>query len=523
MFYIPSLNNFFIRHGITLKHCEDIIRNSEIISAPKGVCLYRQNEVPDSCYILIKGELSVKFLNIDDNMNPLVIDQHLCGQIAKEYNLSHDINIKAFNRKFNNLNRERNYDHSNLTINQFVAMINQGEEIFEISNTCKMISDYNMLNKINHKTSCYTKSECLLLCLDRKAFTNSIEEPLSVYESNIKLFILNHINVFHKQPSKLFNLYYDKISIEYPHLNEEVIKKGDAENFYLIYKGSCIANLFKHIKYDAGSFIGLEALEDDNKYKYSIRVSESNTILLKFNVNSFVKSFQIYEGLKKELLPLLEKQKAISEEFDKKVKNIVKIFKLKQKDSKTIEGCKKIFLRRDIKKEESKNTVKTSSQYISNSTRNLFLNKSTSNERMLYKVSKHTPHIPLSTRNIFTGINNTSNFPSTRTNSKLALKIKRTPHNKNKILNRTFFTNVNSQCSPLTERPSQIRNLILGKKKCISLRKNLAPLFIRSRNYVNTRTTTSTLSNKTDRNRTVLFYETQNYNIPLAHVLATDN
>ena len=56
----------------------------------------------------------MKFLNIDDNMNPLVIDQHLCGQIAKEYNLSHDINIKAFNRKFNNLNRERNYDHSDL-------------------------------------------------------------------------------------------------------------------------------------------------------------------------------------------------------------------------------------------------------------------------------------------------------------------------------------------------------------------------------------------------------------------------
>lgn len=66
-----------------------------------------------------------------------------------------------------------------------------------------------------------------------------------------------------------------------------------------------------------------------------------------------------------------------------------------------------------------------------------------------------------------------------------------------------------------------MRNLVLGKKKYISLRKNLGPLFERScsRNKNHPKICKEVIEN----NKTVVYYETQNYNIPLAHTLIKEH
>lgn len=517
------------------------------MNLPKNVCLFHQGTIPDCCYILIKGNLSVRYSNIEDDTEPLDIDdlRILKLKVASEYNINH--HFKCSNITSTSLNYdEKEKVNDNHIINKTPEKNNNYEdEILEISNQCIFISDNNLINKQPHTTSLYTKSNCLLLSLEKKDFSSSLLKNLSSFDSNMKLFILNHIKTFQKLPSHIFNYHYSKIEKLYPQINDEIFISSFAKNnksFYLIFKGTCAAKSLHPIKYDRGNFFGLESLQNKKVYNYTVKVVEVNTILLKFNIEYFNDSIS---KLKSELLPLLEKQKEISTEYTQKAKDIAQIFNIKNKLKllKVNKGLCKKLLSTEHNQEEKCNLLKVQNTFISNSAKNIFekkrKNRTVSKNKLKVNTSQTTtkiPYIQLSNRKT---IDNYGNINQTfrqnlnlTTFSKANCSISKIypPKLKNKIYlnftsdkeNSNIFLNTSSYkvCCPSTTRCT-MRNFVLGKKKFIALRKNLGPLFERScsRNENHPKTCKEIIEN----NKSVVYYETQNYNIPLAHTLIKEH
>ena len=91
----------------------------------------------------------------------------------------------------------------------------------------------------------------------------------------------------------------------------------------------------------------------------------------------------------------------------------------------------------------------------------------------------------------------------------------------------TFLKGGNSSLRgcPMTERQS-LRKIKYNK---ISIRKNLIPLFDKrkTRNIVyntmkNTIDSNRTIKNSIENSKSIVYYETQNYNIPLVHTLINE-
>ena len=76
------------------------------MNLPKNVCLFHQGSIPDCCYILIKGNLSVRYSNIDDDTEPVDLDdlRILKLKVANEYNISHHFKCR------NMMSSSLNYD-----------------------------------------------------------------------------------------------------------------------------------------------------------------------------------------------------------------------------------------------------------------------------------------------------------------------------------------------------------------------------------------------------------------------------
>ena len=518
------------------------------MNLPKNVCLFHQGSIPDCCYILIKGNLSVRYSNIDDDTEPVDLDdlRILKLKVANEYNISHHFkcrNMMSSSLNYDEKEKVNDYHIINKTPERNCNNYNNNyeEEILEISDQCIFISDNNLINKQPHTTSLYTKSNCLLLCLEKKDFCNSLLKNLSSFDSNMKLFILNHIKTFQKLPSNIFNYHYSKIEKLYPQINDEIFISSFSKNnksFYLIFKGTCAAKSLHPIKYDRGNFFGLESLQSKKDYNYTVKVVEVNTILFKFNVEYFNHSIS---ELKSELLPLLEKQKEIATEYIQKAKDIAQIFNIKSKlkllkvNNKGL--CKKL-LNAEHNQEEKCNLLKVKNTFVSNSAKNIFekkrKNRTVSKNKLKVNISKTTtkiPYIQLSNRKTIENYENVNQTFRQNLNvttfSKVNCSISKIyqPKLKNKMYlnfttdkeNSNIFLNTSYKVGCPSTTRSTMRNLVLGKKKYISLRKNLGPLFEKSCSL--NKNHPKICKEVIENNKTVVYYETQNYNIPLAHTL----
>ena len=115
----------------------------------------------------------------------------------------------------------------------------------------------------------------------------------------------------------------------FANVNDEITVKGKSVSkyFYFIYKGSCVITSPKvdKLKIDKGNFIGLESLTKDIcNYKYTIQPTDNNTILIRFSVGDMECTSagkEILNMLRKELIPLIYKQKQIVEHYMKRNTN----------------------------------------------------------------------------------------------------------------------------------------------------------------------------------------------------------
>ena len=335
LFKIPSLQKFYKEYSITVKSLKEMLSFIEIKYLYKGNSLFNQYEIPNEMFILLDGQLSLKYnknIKQESTLEPYVINEfnldyfhyknfnNICENMDKTIHrknfrkpISKNINFNIENDNFSN--------DSNL----------QNEEIeYLIINDERFISQNNLLTLTPHSINCYVSSnECLVLVLDKKSFNVSIQKNFMRYDLEYKKFICSRMNVFEKFHNETLNIYFYSWIKIYPKTHEEIFSINDeAKYFYLLYNGECINIISKrNINiFSKGSFIGLDCLFNPNKkYTSTVICKDDNTILFKFNPLSF--NEKILNELKTELNQFYEIKQQTSNDFILKKENMENKFK----------------------------------------------------------------------------------------------------------------------------------------------------------------------------------------------------
>lgn len=544
-------------HKISIDDCEQLITHSDIISYPKGTLIFQQNNPVNECLILIKGKISISYNKPNDKK---------FNSFLLETQISNEFNIDVFHNK-NQLDFNNEY------------------EITEISNKSIFISEFNLINKIPHSANLSTKSKCILLRLNKKNFSVSIKKQLTVLDSNIKVFILNHIKTFLNLPSFNFSTLYTTFLKVITNISDEITVKGKVvwKYFYLIYQGSCVitSQHINKLKYDKGNFIGLEALsKEESFYKYSIQPAENNTILIRFNVGDMELTsagIEILTQLRKELLPLINKQEKIIQHYIERYGDGLSKLSSNNDKNNNIGNTNKVkrlkLLRINVNNivngnNSSPRLIKTTNTYISSSAKD-FISKSASkikkqnngasmniiinrtktinvdscNKKItnsFFKNSANNHKLYLKStenedKNVITDYNTITSSRTLKPISKMKTLLlpNATPHNETNI--HTIDNKENSNCylntnytvgnsmlmeniSPGKERKNKGCFLLRKKKEknIISLRKNLGDMFD---NSIQKKIVGDNGNKSSHTQKIIVYYKTDNYNIPLASSL----
>ena len=335
LFKIPSLQKFYKEYSINVKSLKEMLSFIEIKYLYKGNSLFNQYEIPNEMFILLDGQLSLKYnknIKQESTLEPYVINEfnldyfhyknfnNICENMDKTIHrknfrkpISKNINFNIENDNFSN--------DSNL----------QNEEIeYLIINDERFISQNNLLTLTPHSINCYVSSnECLVLVLDKKSFNVSIQKNFMRYDLEYKKFICSRMNVFEKFHNETLNIYFYSWIKIYPKTHEKIFSINDeAKYFYLLYNGECI-NIISNRNiniFSKGSFIGLDCLFNPNKkYTSTVICKDDNTILFKFNPLSF--NEKILNELKTELNQFYEIKQQTSNDFILKKENMENKFK----------------------------------------------------------------------------------------------------------------------------------------------------------------------------------------------------
>ena len=336
LYKIPSLQKFYKEYSITVKSLKEMLSFIEIKYLYKGNCLFNQDEIPNEMFVLLEGQLSLKYYN---NIKQ---ESTLEAYVINEFNLDY-FHYRNFNNLCDNMDKiikrktfrkpiSKNINF-NIENDNFLNDSNfQNEEEIEylIINDERFISQNNLLTLSPHSINCYVSSnECLVLVLDKKSFNISIQKNFMRYDLEYKKFICSRMNVFEKFHNETLNIYFYSWIKIYPKTHEKIFSFNDeAKYFYLLYNGECI-NIISNRNiniFSKGSFIGLDCLFNPNKkYTSTVICKDDNTILFKFNPLSF--NEKILNELKTELNQFYEIKQQNSNDFILKKENMENKFK----------------------------------------------------------------------------------------------------------------------------------------------------------------------------------------------------
>ena len=336
LYKIPSLQKFYKEYSITVKSLKEMLSFIEIKYLYKGNCLFNQDEIPNEMFVLLEGQLSLKYYN---NIKQ---ESTLEAYVINEFNLDY-FHYRNFNNLCDNMDKiikrktfrkpiSKNINF-NIENDNFLNDSNfQNEEEIEylIINDERFISQNNLLTLSPHSINCYVSSnECLVLVLDKKSFNISIQKNFMRYDLEYKKFICSRMNVFEKFHNETLNIYFYSWIKIYPKTHEKIFSINDeAKYFYLLYNGECI-NIISNRNiniFSKGSFIGLDCLFNPNKkYTSTVICKDDNTILFKFNPLTL--NDKILNELKKELNQFYEIKQQNSNDFILKKENMENKFK----------------------------------------------------------------------------------------------------------------------------------------------------------------------------------------------------
>ena len=334
LYKIPSLQKFYKEYSITVKSLKEMLSFIEIKYLYKGNCLFNQDEIPNKMFILLDGELSLKYnknIKQESTLQSYVINEfnldfihyknfnNLCDKMDKVIIRKNFRRPKSKNIYFNNEND--NFNNSKLE-NEEIEFLKINDERF--------ISQNNLLSLMPHSINCYVSSnECLVLILDKKSFNVSIQKSFMRYEQEYKKFICSRMNVFEKFHNETLNIYFYSWIKIYPKTHEKIFSINDeAKYFYLLYNGECI-NIISNRNiniFSKGSFIGLDSLFNPNKkYTSTVICKNDNTMLFRFDPLTF--NEKILNDLKLELNQFYEIKIQTSNDFILKKENMENKFK----------------------------------------------------------------------------------------------------------------------------------------------------------------------------------------------------
>jgi CRP-like cAMP-binding protein len=336
LYKIPSLQKFYKEYSITVKSLKEMLSFIEIKYLYKGNCLFNQDEIPNEMFVLLEGQLSLKYYN---NIKQ---ESTLEAYVINEFNLDY-FHYRNFNNLCDNMDKiikrktfrkpiSKNINF-NIENDNFLNDSNfQNEEEIEylIINDERFISQNNLLTLSPHSINCYVSSnECLVLVLDKKSFNISIQKNFMRYDLEYKKFICSRMNVFEKFHNETLNIYFYSWIKIYPKTHEKIFSFNDeAKYFYLLYNGECI-NIISNRNiniFSKGSFIGLDSLFNPNKkYTSTVICKNDNTMLFRFDPLTF--NEKILNDLKLELNQFYEIKIQTSNDFILKKENMENKFK----------------------------------------------------------------------------------------------------------------------------------------------------------------------------------------------------
>ncbi len=425
LFNIPSLQKFFYEYSINEKTLKEILNLTEIIESHKGTCLFLQDENPSEMFIMLEGELSLKYskkIHQEVTLDPYIKNEFNIDDLHDKYKTAKINNFidtiikrKTF-RKPRIKSSTKDYDYSITKMilsnpRKFqIEFYKENEEIEYMKiNKERFISQNNLLTFTPHSIDCYVSSdESIILSLDKKSFYSTFYKNVSVVDFEYKKFICSRIKVFSKLMNETLNVYFYSWVKIFPNLNEEIYHIGDdAKYFYLLFNGEClninnnnnIINIFSK-----GSFIGLESLfSPTRKYLNTVVCKRNNSILFRFNItffNSFIlnalkKELERYYNIKTEVSKIsIVKQERILNIFKKRYKTLVKVIKRDKKKRKNIEDLNTFDtnpfdLVVKSEKEKRFQTIQNSNILTQ---QNTFISSTMNIRKKVIKKNKTTPH-----------------------------------------------------------------------------------------------------------------------------------
>ena len=507
LFNIPSLQKFFYEYSINEKTLKEILNLTEIIESHKGTCLFLQDENPSEMFIMLEGELSLKYskkIHQEVTLDPYIKNEFNIDDLHDKYKTAKINNFidtiikrKTF-RKPRIKSSTKDYDYSITKMilsnpRKFqIEFYKENEEIEYMKiNKERFISQNNLLTFTPHSIDCYVSSdESIILSLDKKSFYSTFYKNVSVVDFEYKKFICSRIKVFSKLMNETLNVYFYSWVKIFPNLNEEIYHIGDdAKYFYLLFNGEClninnnnnIINIFSK-----GSFIGLESLfSPTRKYLNTVVCKRNNSILFRFNItffNSFIlnalkKELERYYNIKTEVSKIsIVKQERILNIFKKRYKTLVKVIKKDKKKRKNIEDLN-IFdtnpfdLVVKSEKEKRFQTIQNSNILTQ---QNTFISSTMNIRKKVIKKNKTTPH---SISNKLTKKNNSTKHLQLK-NTQIKLNKQKLfsliqKKNKRPLTSKNFKNRIRLNILYKSQYPKQEQTIFYSSKTLSSNKRNI--------------------------------------------------
>ena len=346
LYNIPSLKKFYKEYSINERSLKEMLNFCEIIESKKGTCLFLQDELPSEMFLLIEGELILKYskkIIQEPTLNSYIINEFNLDFLHNQKILKNDLMDELIeNKNFRKPGmKESTKDLDYMTQKMILStprktnfkFYKENEEIEYMKiNGERFISQNNLLTFTPHSINCYVNSnDSIILSLDRKSFHISLHKNINKVDDEYKKFICSRINVFSKFNNETLNVYFYSLIKIYPELNEKIYSVGEeAKYFYLLFDGLClnIVNNRKINIFSKGSFIGLDSLfNPKKKYLNTVICKDNNTILFRFCISSF--NDKIINSLKKQLAQFYYIKKDVSKKFLLKEENFFNKFRFK--------------------------------------------------------------------------------------------------------------------------------------------------------------------------------------------------
>lgn len=227
---------------------------------PKGTCIYKQGDLCDKFYGIIKGSVSIR-----KRCKKLIWNSLING-----------------------------YQHS----------IEETETSLLLTGMC--FGEWELINNMPHPSFAYAVSDCHMFYLDKEYFINTFEKEIIKSDIDKKSFVTRIIPALLQGCGKLNEINHAIVPCFYEQNQLVYSEKDKAENIYVLFQGECMVTKFANVnkidnpmlhkdkmihlfKIDRGAIVGLETIVNGVNYNTNVLVCKNFTVFYRINIQ-FIKT-----------------------------------------------------------------------------------------------------------------------------------------------------------------------------------------------------------------------------------------